>query len=55
MLAQKQAAKSMRAENANATSKTKERKAKQEAVKGDDVPEYHDETPPGQKKSELNV
>ncbi len=37
--------------NAGATSKNKEKKVKQ-ASKDEPVPEYHEETPPGDKKSE---
>ena len=37
--------------NVTTTPKTKEKKAKQDSVKEESMVEYHEETPPGQKKS----
>lgn len=48
--AEKQA-KTVNSSAAPATSKSKEKKAKQEAVKEEPLPEYVEETPPGVKKS----
>lgn len=48
--AEKQA-KTVNGPGAPATSKSKEKKAKQEAVKEEPLPEYVEETPPGEKKS----
>jgi hypothetical protein len=49
-LAEKQSG-NVGATNAGAPSKAKERKAKQDAAKDEPAPAYHEETPPGQKKS----
>ena len=38
-----------------APSKSKEKKAKQEATKDEPLPEYVEETPPGEKKSMLRT
>ncbi|MCJ1252736.1 hypothetical protein MMC24_000542 [Lignoscripta atroalba] len=51
--AEKQAEKQLKAMNGSATpapSKSKEKKAKQEATKDEPLPEYVEETPPGEKK-----
>ena len=40
---------------APATSKTKEKKAKQETTKDPPLPEYVEETPPGKKKCKLSI
>ena len=48
---EKKAAQQLKAINEPQTSKSKEKKAKQEAAKDEPLPEYVEETTPGEKKS----